>query len=596
METNVIVAAFGGNKVIRTAARWQWNYGQIIQFEGIDLPGTFTVHFSNNDEIGTAKGETGTNNAVIIPDEYFLTGQTIYAWIFLHAGVDDGETVYKVIIPINKRPQPTDEEPTPVQQSQIETAIAALNAGVQAAQEAAESVQDMGVEAETLAPGSEATVEKTVDPDTGAVTLEFGIPHGAPGTPGTPGADGISPTITVTDIPGGHRVTITDADGTHSMDVMDGTGSVQDVQVNGVSVLSDGVAEIPIASNSAFGVAKGNTNQGIGVDSVSKNLYIAQASESQVKAGTNTYKPVTPYNEHSAVYFGLSKAAGVDLANEIVTVGTYPDTAKAAIRTMLGAGDVTDVQVNGTSVVSGGVANVPVATSANVGVVSAGQVYGYYGINVVNGRLETNPADITAIKQAINAHKPIVPSFLHIATFYGLAKASGDTTQSASSNPVGTYTENAKSKIQQMLGVGDWVKLWDDTTTEAVSLYTIATDSDGNPFVLRDVIIYVIAAAGTQQAGYLTLLNTVRQSVQVNVGNIINTGVVRTVMRCERIADKWNIMLNTPSNNYRDIDKANQQMFCGLIGGGVPNNIAEIRLQATSIPAGTQIMVYGRYA
>lgn len=36
------------------------------------------------------------------------------------------------------------------------------------------------------------------------------------------GEDGVSPTVTVTEITGGHRVTITDADGEHQYDVMDG--------------------------------------------------------------------------------------------------------------------------------------------------------------------------------------------------------------------------------------------------------------------------------------------------------------------------------------------------------------------------------------
>lgn len=50
-------------------------------------------------------------------------------------------------------------------------------------------------------------------------------PSGTPGTPGTPGTDGqdgFSPTVTVTDITGGHRLTITDATGPHTFDVMDG--------------------------------------------------------------------------------------------------------------------------------------------------------------------------------------------------------------------------------------------------------------------------------------------------------------------------------------------------------------------------------------
>lgn len=49
------------------------------------------------------------------------------------------------------------------------------------AEAASEAVQDMGVEAETLEPGSAATVIKTVDPDTGAVTLIFGVPAGESG-------------------------------------------------------------------------------------------------------------------------------------------------------------------------------------------------------------------------------------------------------------------------------------------------------------------------------------------------------------------------------------------------------------------------------
>ena len=47
-------------------------------------------------------------------------------------------------------------------------------------------------------------------------------PPGADGSPGPPGEAGVSPEVSVTDIPGGHRVTITDASGPHSFDVMDG--------------------------------------------------------------------------------------------------------------------------------------------------------------------------------------------------------------------------------------------------------------------------------------------------------------------------------------------------------------------------------------
>ena len=48
---------------------------------------------------------------------------------------------------------------------------------------------------------------------------------GATGATGPAGADGFSPTVTVTNITGGHRIAITDATGTKTFDVMDGSDS-----------------------------------------------------------------------------------------------------------------------------------------------------------------------------------------------------------------------------------------------------------------------------------------------------------------------------------------------------------------------------------
>lgn len=111
---------------------------------------------------------------------------------------------------------------------------------------------------------------------------------------------------------------------------------------------------------------------------------------------------------------------------------------------------VDDVQINGTSIVSDGVANVPYASPNNAGVVKTSPTYGVY--NGASGVLLTNLATSTQTKAGADAYRPIVPYNQHSATFYGLAKAAGDTTQSASSNAVGNYTEDAKSAISEMLG------------------------------------------------------------------------------------------------------------------------------------------------
>lgn len=59
-------------------------------------------------------------------------------------------------------------------------------------------------------------------------------PTGPTGQTGQSGADGVSPSVTVTGITGGHNVTITDATGPHSFDVMDGaTGPKGDTGATG---------------------------------------------------------------------------------------------------------------------------------------------------------------------------------------------------------------------------------------------------------------------------------------------------------------------------------------------------------------------------
>lgn len=109
---------------------------------------------------------------------------------------------------------------------------------------------------------------------------------------------------------------------------------------------------------------------------------------------------------------------------------------------------VQDVQVNGSSIIQNGVANFPYPGWSTAGVVKV-----RYGLSVsTDGVLNTYKAEDNEIKSGNGVYDPIVPSNQHQAVFYGLARAAGDMTQSASSNAVGIYTENAKSAINEMLG------------------------------------------------------------------------------------------------------------------------------------------------
>lgn len=113
-----------------------------------------------------------------------------------------------------------------------------------------------------------------------------------------------------------------------------------------------------------------------------------------------------------------------------------------------------DVTVNGTSVLNNnGVAEIPVASANTLGVVRTR--VGDNGLQTLSdGYLATYPATSADIKGGVQVTRPVTSNRLNEAAFYGLAKAAGDTTQSASSNSVGTYTDNAKASIKAMLGVG----------------------------------------------------------------------------------------------------------------------------------------------
>ena len=123
-----------------------------------------------------------------------------------------------------------------------------------------------------------------------------------------------------------------------------------------------------------------------------------------------------------------------------------------------GGGAVDDVRINSVSIVDGnGVANIPKATTSNLGVVKMAAAT--FGLDINNnGELSVFGAKSADIKSDnTNNYKPIASSAYIATAFYGLAKAAGDSTQSASANSVGTYTETAKSKISDMLSAPETV-------------------------------------------------------------------------------------------------------------------------------------------
>ena len=119
-----------------------------------------------------------------------------------------------------------------------------------------------------------------------------------------------------------------------------------------------------------------------------------------------------------------------------------------------GSGGVSDVKVNGTSVVEDGVANVPVAASGTLGVVA---VSDSYGTSVNSGTLRIVQATDNDLKNGTGGFRPVTPAGQHKGVFFRLAKASCADMKDIQNTTVGTYPEQQKSAISQMLNAPETV-------------------------------------------------------------------------------------------------------------------------------------------
>lgn len=112
---------------------------------------------------------------------------------------------------------------------------------------------------------------------------------------------------------------------------------VADVQINGTTIVNNSVANIPLASNTVIGVVKTSSTYGTLSNLPSGYITTAKASDADIEAKTQNYKPIVPYNLDKAVMEGLGN-------NSL----TWADAYKANARNTIGASAVS-VSATGTA-------------------------------------------------------------------------------------------------------------------------------------------------------------------------------------------------------------------------------------------------------
>ena len=243
MDTSKIIkAVVGHGRYTTTEPIMKEDHGIYLQIENLELPASYEVDFSNSRKGGDSVTVIGDENGVLIPTQFIRDGKDVFAFLYW-VGPDYGRTVYTFCIPNHVRPDRTNEQPEPEQQSVIDQAISALNTAVaqtaqdvldadasatsaaqsaesadQSAGQAAESaagakrdadfLRDASATATTLPEGSEATATLT----DGQFT--FGVPKGDTGDKGDKGDTGNSGVYIGTDEPTDENVGVwVDTDG-----------------------------------------------------------------------------------------------------------------------------------------------------------------------------------------------------------------------------------------------------------------------------------------------------------------------------------------------------------------------------------------------
>lgn len=238
MENRIAIAKFiNGDKIAHTESIWQYDYGQELKLEGLDLPSAFEVHFAKELH-GNAVTSLYNSGSALIPDQLIQTPGTLFAWVYLHDTESDGETEYTIVIDVKKRAKPSHETPTPAQQSEIEQLIATLETAVEESETNVThypKIEDGywyvwdAVENDWSNTGVEATGPQGEQGPQGPEGQEGPQgPEGPEGPAGADGQDGYSPSASVSKSGATATITITDKNGTTTASISDGAALIDD--------------------------------------------------------------------------------------------------------------------------------------------------------------------------------------------------------------------------------------------------------------------------------------------------------------------------------------------------------------------------------
>lgn len=186
---NIVAATFQpGYTTAKVLGLWQYDYGQILRIQGLELPDAVEIHFSLQEKGGESERQVGLTRdgvtEVAIPDSYLENAGTswdysIYAFLYISDG-KSGNTEYKITMYVQSRPEPKDPEtPEDPKDDPFGKTIEAVNkamestkASAEVAADSAKSASESATRAEKSATRAEKSAVESQESAQAATTSE----------------------------------------------------------------------------------------------------------------------------------------------------------------------------------------------------------------------------------------------------------------------------------------------------------------------------------------------------------------------------------------------------------------------------------------
>lgn len=179
---NIVAATFQpGYTTAKVLGLWQYDYGQILRIQGLELPDAVEIHFSLQEKGGESERQVGLTRdgvtEVAIPNSYLENAGTsrdysIYAFLYISDG-KSGNTEYKITMYVRSRPKPKDPEtPENPKDDPFGKTIEAVNKAMESTKASAEVAADSAKSASESATRAEKSAVESQKSAKAAATSE----------------------------------------------------------------------------------------------------------------------------------------------------------------------------------------------------------------------------------------------------------------------------------------------------------------------------------------------------------------------------------------------------------------------------------------